>query len=55
MSGHQESPLPAIDLSLYKEILHVYKGGVGLGNAAHETRVCQEDLDVWLDGLEMGK
>jgi hypothetical protein len=52
MRDPQESPLPAVDLSLYREIIQVYKGSVGLGYVAHETRVCQEDLDMWLDRLE---
>lgn len=52
MRDHQESPLPAVDLSLYREIIKAYNGSVGLGNVAHETRVCQEDLDLWLDRLE---
>jgi hypothetical protein len=53
MCNHQEPPLPVIDLTLYRELVQVYKGNAGLCNIAHETRVCQYDMDLWLDGLEV--
>ena len=53
MNNHQEPPLPVIDLPLYREIIQAYKGNAGLGNIAYETRVCQHDMDLWLDQLEM--